>query len=49
VYAFPKDLAAPIAIDTVTAFPLNGISVTFCCFSAEDLALYRELLSARGY
>jgi O-acetyl-ADP-ribose deacetylase (regulator of RNase III) len=44
VYAFPKDLAAPIAIDTVNAFPLNGIDVTFCCFSAEDLALYRELL-----
>jgi O-acetyl-ADP-ribose deacetylase (regulator of RNase III) len=44
VYAFPKHLAAPIAIDTVKSFPLNGMSVTFCCFSAEDLALYRELL-----
>ena len=44
VYAFPKHLAAPIAIDTVKSFPLNDISVTFCCFSAEDLALYRELL-----
>jgi O-acetyl-ADP-ribose deacetylase (regulator of RNase III) len=46
VYAFPKHLAAPIAIDTVKSFPLNGIGVTFCCFSAEDLALYRELLQS---
>jgi O-acetyl-ADP-ribose deacetylase (regulator of RNase III) len=47
VYRFPKDLAAPIAIDTVRAFPraARGIeSVTFCCFSDEDLALYRNYL-----
>ena len=47
VYGFPKDLAAPIAIATVRAFPLAADaidSVTFCCFSAEDLALYQELL-----
>jgi O-acetyl-ADP-ribose deacetylase (regulator of RNase III) len=47
VYGFPKDLAAPIAIGTVRAFALANASiesVTFCCFSAEDLALYNELL-----
>jgi O-acetyl-ADP-ribose deacetylase (regulator of RNase III) len=48
VYAFPKELAAPIAIETVKAFPAGGTSieeVTFCCFSAEDLELYRSLLA----
>lgn len=47
VYGFPKHLAAPIAIDTVRAFPLanQGIErVTFCCFAAEDLELYTQLL-----
>jgi len=47
VYRFPKDLAAPIAIETVRAFPRAGTSiesVTFCCFSDEDLALYRNYL-----
>jgi len=47
VYGFPKDLAAPIAIYTVRAFPLDKkgiVRVTFCCFSAEDLALYSQLL-----
>jgi O-acetyl-ADP-ribose deacetylase (regulator of RNase III) len=47
VYGFPKDLAAPIALDTVRAFARAeaGIEiVTFCCFSAEDLALYGKLL-----
>jgi O-acetyl-ADP-ribose deacetylase (regulator of RNase III) len=52
VYGFPKDLAAPIAIATVRAFPLasKGIdSVTFCCFSAEDLALYEQHLRSAGH
>jgi O-acetyl-ADP-ribose deacetylase (regulator of RNase III) len=52
VYGFPKDLAAPIAIATVLAFPLasEGIdSVTFCCFSAEDLALYEQQLRSSGH
>ena len=47
VYGFPKDLAAPIAVDTVRAFARveAGIdAVTFCCFSAEDLTLYCKLL-----
>ena len=47
VYAFPKDLAAPIAIETVRNFPADGTSlerVIFCCFSADDLKLYQTYL-----
>jgi O-acetyl-ADP-ribose deacetylase (regulator of RNase III) len=44
VYAFPKELAAPIAIETVSSVAPPEMSVTFCCFSAEDLQLYRSLL-----
>ena len=48
VYGFPPRRAAPIAIGTVREFTGAGVhplrSVTFCCFSDHDLALYRELL-----
>jgi O-acetyl-ADP-ribose deacetylase (regulator of RNase III) len=48
VYGFPRQRAAPIAIGAVRNFAGAGEhslrSVTFCCFSNEDLALYRELL-----
>lgn len=47
VYGFPAEQAAPIAIETVQATVKEGSSiesVTFCCFSEEDLALYRRLL-----
>ncbi len=47
VYGFPKALAAPIAVETVrrTAREAPGVrSVTFCCFSDGDLALYRRIL-----
>lgn len=47
VYGFPVARAAPIAVDTVRATVTGDssiASVTFCCFSNEDLALYRELL-----
>jgi O-acetyl-ADP-ribose deacetylase len=47
VYAFPKPLAAPIAIGAVRDFPAAGTSlerVIFCCFSEDDLELYRSLL-----
>lgn len=44
-YAFPKDLAAPIAIETVRQHAPAGLNVTFCCFSAEDLRLYKSLLT----
>ena len=47
VYGFPKEQAAPIAVETVreTAAEAPGVrSVTFCCFSDDDLALYRRIL-----
>ena len=47
VYGFPPELAAPIAIRTVREAGLAGISVesvTFCCFSDSDMALYQSLL-----
>jgi O-acetyl-ADP-ribose deacetylase (regulator of RNase III) len=46
VYGYPIDQAAAVAVATVkaevTAFPMD--EVTFCCFSAGDLAVYRGLL-----
>ena len=47
VYGFPPELAAPIAIRTVREVGMANISVqsvTFCCFSDSDLALYLGLL-----
>lgn len=47
VYAYPFEAAARIAVDTVRA-ALQGASqieeVVFCCFSADDLAVYERLL-----
>jgi O-acetyl-ADP-ribose deacetylase (regulator of RNase III) len=47
VYGFPAERAARIAVDTVRAAlpeapPVS--TVTFCCFSERDLALYERLL-----
>jgi len=49
VYGYPKEAAARIAVATVRKFgehvtPLREVS--FCCFSAGDLAIYEELLSS---
>jgi len=44
VYGFPKQPAAEIAIATVRERARLG-EVLFCCFSAEDLALYERLLA----
>lgn len=47
VYGFPAELAAPIAVDTVRATVTEESSVTsitFCCFSENDLTLYSRLL-----
>ena len=45
VYGYPKREAAELAVRTVRewkgALPEH---VIFCCFSAEDAALYREIL-----
>ena len=51
VYGYPPELAAPVAIGAVTAFPLaeRGIrEVIFCCFSASAWRLYEAQLLARG-
>lgn len=45
VYGYPADLAAPLAVDTVAAFPARQVrEVVFCCFSTNDLERYRALL-----
>ena len=46
-YAFPLELAAPIAVSTVREFveSNDGLdAVTFCCYSREDLAIYKKLV-----
>ena len=48
VYGYPKAPAAAIAVSTTRAFlaaPSSLREVLFCCFSAEDLALYEGLLA----
>jgi O-acetyl-ADP-ribose deacetylase (regulator of RNase III) len=51
VYGYPVEPAAGIAVATVRealeASP-RVEEVTFCCFSARDLALYERLLGGRG-
>jgi O-acetyl-ADP-ribose deacetylase len=51
VYGYPKELAAPVAVNTVRAtLPgLPGIrEVIFCCFSAGDVAIYQHVLAQDG-
>ncbi len=51
VYGYPVEAAARIAVATVreTLAALRAIeSVTFCCFSAGDLAVYETLLGRAG-
>jgi O-acetyl-ADP-ribose deacetylase (regulator of RNase III) len=46
-YGFPPALAAPIAIRSVRQAAKAGTSVesvTFCCYSDNDLSIYRRLL-----
>ena len=49
IYGYPIELAARIAVATVRAeLGANPVldSVTFCCFSAADLAVYERELAA---
>lgn len=49
IYGYPVQEAARIAVSTVRAVVGEAATleeVIFCCFSAEDLAVYRSLLSA---
>ena len=54
VYGYPIDKAAKVEIDTVTAYVQNGLEqmdgfsihdVIFCCFSASDAAVYKQILA----
>jgi O-acetyl-ADP-ribose deacetylase (regulator of RNase III) len=48
IFGYPTDAAARVAIDTVRAAlasSANPPDVTFCCFSASDLAHYRVQLA----
>ncbi|WP_031431094.1 O-acetyl-ADP-ribose deacetylase [Methylomicrobium agile] len=48
IYGYPVELAAEVAYRTVSATVVRPISieeVIFCCFSADDLAVYARLLS----
>jgi len=47
-FGYPSQAAADIAIWTVRDFKSSGgqsIDVVFCCYSADDLALYHAILS----
>jgi O-acetyl-ADP-ribose deacetylase (regulator of RNase III) len=49
VYGYPMEHAAAVALETVrTTTPRFDVlqKITFCCFSAEDAELYRQLLGA---
>ena len=50
-FAFPLKLAAPIALAAVQSFDFSQSElreVIFCCYSREDYAIYRKLLSANA-
>ncbi len=47
IYGYPIELAAKVAVDSVSSFLAKGSliqEVVFCCFSADDLAVYERLL-----
>lgn len=50
VFGYPAELAAEVAVRTVAAYmpsvPMVQV-VSFCCFSAHDLQIYRRLLASR--
>ena len=51
IYGYPIDLAAKVALDTVTslAAEIGRIKeIIFCCFSTGDLAVYEATLRARA-
>jgi O-acetyl-ADP-ribose deacetylase len=51
VYGYPKQAAAEIAVAAVMAVPAASsriASITFVCFAANDLSIYRQLLGRRA-
>jgi O-acetyl-ADP-ribose deacetylase len=50
IFGYPVELAAPLAVRTVKAVTATHDSfeeITFCCFSAQDLAAYQRALAHR--
>jgi O-acetyl-ADP-ribose deacetylase (regulator of RNase III) len=50
-YAYPLELATTIAISSVRRMTSQGDSfdeVVFCCYSGEDLAIYKRILRDPG-
>ncbi len=47
IYRFPKELAASIAIETVSTFKKQNIieDVIFVCFEKEDFMIYERILT----
>lgn len=49
VYGYPKEQAATIALQTIRTFvqehPRAFDEIIFCCFSAQDLEIYTQLLA----
>lgn len=45
IYGFPPELAAPIAVHVAREHGAGLEAITFCCFSAADLALYEAALA----
>jgi O-acetyl-ADP-ribose deacetylase (regulator of RNase III) len=49
IYGYPPEDAAAVAVQTVKDFLLQSpheIDVTFCCYSAHDLNIYKNLLAS---
>lgn len=49
IYGYPMELAARVAVDSVRQAlqqPSSVEEVVFCCFSAQDLAVYERQLGA---
>lgn len=47
IYGYPIELAARVAVETVSAFLTGHLGfqeIVFCCFSRDDLAIYESLL-----
>lgn len=56
VYGYPLEQATKIAIDTVETYVQSGLKkkadfsireIIFCCFSATDAAVYKQLLESK--
>lgn len=49
IYGYPIELASAIAVESVRRFLDGGAQldeIAFCCFSGNDLSVYRSVLSA---